>query len=121
MWARSTSSVNWPSPCRRRSSSFRGTSVPNRRVAGGAENSSTRSRTSDIRLALRLAVQIELDGVDDELVARAAAEHAGELLADVLARQLPTVAGQCGRGHEERGRAESALQPVLVLEHLLQR
>src|SRR5262245_59845210 len=56
------------------------------------------------------------DGVDDPLVAGAAAEVAGEPLSDLLVSRIGVVPEEGGHGHDEARRAEPALQPVVVAE-----
>src|SRR5690242_17040305 len=62
-----------------------------------------------------------LDGPDDPHVARAAADVARELLADLVLRRVVVRVEQRLRRHQEAGRAEPALETVVVLERLLQR
>jgi hypothetical protein len=73
------------------------------------------------------------DGLDDPLVAGAPAQVRGDQLADLRLGRA-AVAGRGGRArvgqlrvgevclsqHQETGRAESALQPVMIAERLLQ-
>jgi hypothetical protein len=61
------------------------------------------------------------DRLDDAVVAGTPAEDAGDLLADLRLGQLLPAPRQRGGGHQKAGRAEAALQAVLVLERLLQR
>jgi hypothetical protein len=64
------------------------------------------------------------DGLDETLVAGAAAQVGGDELAGLVLGQLVAFAlgfGQVGLGeHEEAGRAEPALQRVMIAERLLQ-
>ena len=62
-----------------------------------------------------------LNGVDDVLVAGAAAEVAGDALPDFVLARLRVVSKQVGGAHNHAWRAETALQPVLLPESLLQR
>src|SRR4051812_18377716 len=107
--AGATSSVKRPSPRSSRSSSLRSDAVPM-----PAAPRRGRSATSDIR-------DVAPDRRDNVLVARAPAQDAGQLLADLVARELATRARERRRGHEEPGGAEPALQGVRLLERLLQR
>src|SRR2546421_9677912 len=63
----------------------------------------------------------QLDGIEDLRVARAAAEVAGERLADPLARRRGIVGEQRLRGEEDAGRAVAALRGAELGERLLQR
>ena len=62
-----------------------------------------------------------LNGVDDVLIAGAAAEIAGNAFADLALGGRRVVVEQVDAGHDHAGRAESALQAVLLPEALLQR
>ena len=59
------------------------------------------------------------DGGQDALVAGAAAQVAGQPLADLLVRGAGIVAQERGHRGDEAGGAESALQPVVLAERLL--
>src|SRR5436309_8298550 len=58
---------------------------------------------------------------DDVLVAGAAAEVPLKGMADLLLRGVGVGGQQVRRGHDHPGRAEAALEPVLLPERLLQR
>src|SRR5262245_41533 len=60
-----------------------------------------------------------LDGLDDVVVSRAAAEIALELVADLLLRGLRIPLEELGRRHDHAGCAEATLQPVLLPEGVL--
>jgi len=59
------------------------------------------------------------DGAEDVLIARAAAEVAGELLAQLVVRVLDAGVQNLGRGHDEARGAEAALNGGLVHKGLL--
>src|SRR4029078_1024304 len=61
-----------------------------------------------------------VDGVDDGLVAGAAAIVARNVLADLLARALSFLPDQVLRGHEHARRAEAALQRIFFVKTFLQ-
>src|SRR3979490_2036486 len=62
------------------------------------------------------------DRLDDVLVAGAAAEIAFELFADgVVAEVVALAVDEIDRGHDHAGRAETALQAVMLAERLLHR
>src|SRR5436190_18227255 len=62
-----------------------------------------------------------LDGLDDVVVARAAAEVALELVANLLLRGLGIALDELRRRHDHAGSAEAALQAVLLPEAFLDR
>src|SRR5260370_26618345 len=62
-----------------------------------------------------------LDGLDDEVVAGAAAEVPGQHLADLLARRRGPLAEERAGAHDDPGGAVAALKPVLGPEGLLHR
>src|SRR4029077_12912372 len=62
-----------------------------------------------------------LDGLDDEVIARAAAEVPGQHLADLLARRRGPLAEERGGAHDDPGGAVATLEPVLGPESLLDR
>src|SRR4026209_408567 len=62
-----------------------------------------------------------LDPLDDVDVARAAAEIVGDLGPDLRFGWTIRLRQQPVGGHQHAGRAEAALQPVLLAEALLQR
>src|SRR5437867_11889237 len=62
-----------------------------------------------------------LHGLDDVDVTRTPAEVALEALADLVFGRVGVLLEKVGRGHDEAGRAVTALQPVLVPESLLDR
>src|SRR5690349_16904326 len=61
------------------------------------------------------------DRVDDVLVAGATAEIAFEAVPDFLFSRVRIPFEQLSRGHDHAGRAEAALQAVLIPERLLDR
>src|SRR5512134_425031 len=69
-------------------------------------------------LAAQLACSPQ-DGLDDVLVAGAAAEVAGQRPAHLVLRRVGVLIQQGLRRHHHPRGTESALQPVLVLEALL--
>src|SRR5581483_10393064 len=83
-----------------------------------------RAAFSRSRLALRwfrrAIAQRRLHGVDDGVVAGAAAVVARQKCADVLAAAGRALAQELGRGHEHAWRAEPALQGIALDECLLQ-
>src|SRR5829696_3274230 len=62
-----------------------------------------------------------LDGLDDVHVARAAAQVAGDPLADLVLGRIGVLLQQVGGLHDHAGGAEAALEAVLVPERLLER
>src|SRR5439155_24380723 len=93
-------------------------------MEGSSDSRRSRSQTLSI-FGLGLAPAHHrcrrLDGVDDALVARAPAEHRGDTLADLGLRRLGLHAQEIERGHQHARRAEAALEPVVLVEGLLQR
>ena len=63
----------------------------------------------------------DADGVDDVLIAGAAAEISLQRVPDLLLGGVGVLREQIDRGEDHAGRAEAALQPVLLPERLLQR
>src|SRR5262249_19749186 len=61
-----------------------------------------------------------LDGIDDRLVAGAAAVVSGQVLADLVARGAGETKHEIMSGHQHAGRAESALERVAPMEGFLQ-
>src|SRR6267378_2500193 len=102
-----------PRPCSRCSAFGRGTLSPmwplSSWVPGACSGSSA------------LAIQYLLDGVDDRLVAGAAAVVAGNMASDLFSGTLLLLQNQILSGHQHARRAEAALQRVLLVESLLQR
>src|SRR4051795_1006935 len=62
-----------------------------------------------------------LDGGDDVLVARAAADRARDRGADLLIGRMWVLVQKRARRHQHPGRAEAALKRVLLVEALLDR
>src|SRR6266508_4416293 len=62
-----------------------------------------------------------LNGGDDVLIARAAAQIALKRVADLRLGRLGLRREQIGRRHDHAGSAKAALQPVLLPKRLLQR
>src|SRR3954454_1634853 len=60
-------------------------------------------------------------GLDDVVVARAAAEVAGERLADLLLARVRVLGQQVRPRHDHPRRAVAALEPVVLPERLLER
>src|SRR5215208_8143583 len=58
---------------------------------------------------------------DDVLVARAAADAAGDRGADLLLRRVRVLVEQTAGGHQHAGRAEPALERMLLVEAFLHR
>src|SRR3954468_2155235 len=75
--------------------------------------------TGDVGIRLSL-VSGALDGVDDVLVAGAAAEVAGDTLADLALRRRRIVLEHRHGRHDHPRRAVAALQAVFLPERLLQ-
>src|SRR3954452_16870107 len=69
----------------------------------------------------RLLLRRPADGRDDVLVARAAADAAGDRGADLLLGGVRVGVQQRPRGHDHPRGAEAALQRVLLVEALLDR
>src|SRR3954454_18231924 len=61
------------------------------------------------------------DGLDDVVVAGAAAEVALEVLAHLLLGRVRDALQHVDRGHDHAGGAEAALEPVVLAEGLLHR
>src|SRR5439155_16992384 len=61
------------------------------------------------------------DRVDDPLVAGAPADDGRDALADLAVARRRVRAQEIQRGDQHAGRAEAALQPVMLAERLLQR
>src|SRR3954454_7412270 len=62
------------------------------------------------------------DRLNDVLIARAAAEIAFELFADRMVGEIVALAmDDIDRGHDHAGRAETALQTMMLAERLLHR
>src|SRR6185437_11924121 len=117
--ARSTSSVNWPSPRSRRSSSLRLVQVPS--TFSPCRTRVSWSVTSVTGRAPPPGREMRLDRAHDELITGAPAEDPGQFVADLSTRRLPFARRErCGR-HEEARRAEAALQRMVLLEAFLQR
>src|SRR5215813_8775154 len=68
-----------------------------------------------------LVVGRPADGGDDVLVARAAADRAGDRRADLLVAGVGVLVEQRARRHQHAGRAEPALQAVALVEAHLDR
>src|SRR5215210_6408381 len=68
-----------------------------------------------------LLVSGPADRADDVLVARAAADAAGDRGADLLLARVRVHVEQPARGHQHAGGAEAALERVLLVEALLHR
>src|SRR5512139_1574657 len=99
-----------PMPCSLSSRSFR-SAVWTMRFSGGA-----------CGLARgRELLRGGLHGLDDVLVTRAAAQVAGDALADVLLARVRVFLQQAVGARDHAGRAVAALQAVLLVERLLQR
>src|SRR6267378_2170345 len=102
-----------PRPCSRCSAFGRGTLSPmwplSSWVPGACSGSSA------------LAIQYLLDGVDDGLVAGAAAVVSGNMVSDLFSGTLLLLQKQILSGHQHSRRAEAALQRVLLVKGLLQR
>src|SRR4029077_17469559 len=62
-----------------------------------------------------------LDGLDDEVIASAAAEVPGQHFADLLGGGPGPLAEERGGAHDDPGGAVAALEPVLDPESLLDR
>src|SRR5262245_31710667 len=62
-----------------------------------------------------------LDGLDDLVVAGAAAQVAGDAVADLVLARVGVAGEQRARAHQHAGRAEAALQAVALPEAFLER
>src|SRR5687768_17588454 len=100
----------------RRGSSRRLTRWPTSFGSTGAAIASSESESGLSDLVRRV-----LDGIDDVLVARAAAEVAGDRLADFSLGWLRVVVEEVDRRHDHARRAVAALEAVLFPEPFLQR
>src|SRR6187402_1795493 len=105
-----TSSVNWPAPVRKRTSSLRLTDWPITPVSFAPMARSLSHRGGAL-----------LHRLDDVVVAGAPAKVALELLADLVLGRLRMAVHEVDRAHDHAGRAEPALQAVAVLERRLHR
>src|SRR5712671_182864 len=103
------SETNSPRPCKCRSSSRRSSEAPTPQLSFGID-----------RTALQRGRRIG-DGGDDVGIAGAAADIAGEAVADLALRTGTTAADQIPRGDQHRRRAEAALQPVALMKTPAQR
>ena len=101
--------TRWNSPVRARASPAQ--SIP----GGGREERAVQPRDDRSLPPSRSA-----DGVHDEVAAGAAAEIAGDRLADLGVGRVRILVEQRFGGEQDAGRAESALKPVVVPERLLQ-
>src|SRR5882757_4181711 len=99
----STSSMNKAWPVRSLRSSLRLTGSPNVRVDIPSAPHPNRGRHH---------------GVDDVLVAGAAAEIARQRLADLVFAGRGVFVEKCRHGHENAGRAVAALQAVMIMHRL---
>src|SRR5918997_715644 len=111
-------SVQLARPVTRDGSSLRGTPPPTN--FSGASVTCAPPLGSRGRLPVRVLLD-ELDGLDDVLVARAAAEVAFETLPDLLLRRVRLLLEQADGGHDHAGGAVTALQPVSLVESMLNR
>src|ERR1700737_4894340 len=98
------SETNSQRPCRCRSSSRRSSEAPTPQLSFGIARS-----------ALQRGRRIR-DGGDDIGIAGAAADIAGEAVADLALRTGAAAADQVARGDQHRRRAETALQPVALMK-----
>src|SRR5712671_3595018 len=103
------SETNSPRPCRCRSSSRRSSEAPTPQLSFGIDRS-TLQHGRRIR-----------DGGDDIGIAGAAADVAGEAVADLALRAGTASADQVARGDQHRRRAEAALQPMALMKTAAQR
>src|SRR4026208_18830 len=101
------SSVYWPRPVRKRASSLRSTDRPMKPGVGAFTACSS-------SLAHRGGAG--LHGLDDVLMAGAAAQVAVEPVADGGFARRVVVLHEVDRAHHHAGRAEAALQAVALLE-----
>src|SRR3954451_3970825 len=76
---------------------------------------------SRLLLRRRLVLRRPAGGRDDVLVARAAADAAGDRGADLLLGGVRVGVQQRPRGHDHPGGAEAALERMLLVEALLDR
>src|SRR3954454_4821014 len=76
---------------------------------------------ADSSCGLPLLSRRPLDGLDDVHVAGAAADLAGDRPADLLFRRVRVLREERARRQHHPGRAEPALEAVLLLEPLLER
>src|SRR5262245_17448191 len=90
-----------------------------------AGSSSRLTRAPNCRAPMSALLAQPAGGVErrrhDAGVAGAAAQVAGQRLAHVGLARIAVVAQELGERHQHAGRAEAALQAVIVLERLLQR
>src|SRR5262249_2027641 len=91
-----------------------------RRLTCGSLRSPRRLLRRGVRLAGGQALRGERDRLDDELVARAAAEVAGDCALDLLATGPRVALEQVERRHEHARRAVAALERVRLVKSLLQ-
>src|SRR3954447_4071833 len=76
-------------------------------------------RSSAMAMCRLLMLGRPADRLDDVLVARAAADAAGDRRADLLLRRVRVLVQQPARGHQHARGAEAALERVLLVEALL--
>src|SRR5438309_8830952 len=111
------SSVYWPLPRRKRASSLRRTDSP---MCGSLANVSLAPMAFSSGLAGHGGLP-HLHGLDDVLVARAAAQVAFQLFADLRFAGVGMALAQVERAHHHARGAEAALQAVALLEGGLHR
>src|SRR5690242_4271473 len=74
----------------------------------------------EVRFGHRLGARS--DGHDDVLIAGAAAEITLQLLADdLIGEVVPLAVNEVDRGHDHAGRAEAALQTMMLAKRFLHR
>src|SRR2546425_8604777 len=108
------SSTYWPRPVMNRGSSRRLIDFPNRRSGATVAMASTSLLPGHV-------LGGPLDRLDDVVVARAPTEVALELVTDQLLGRLGIALEHLVDRHDHAGRAEAALEPVLLPEPLLDR
>src|SRR5207249_263837 len=108
------SSTYWPRPVMNRGSSRRLIDFPNKRSAATVAMTSTSLLRGHV-------LGRPLDRLHDVVVTRAPAQVALELVADQLLGRLGVALEHLVDGHDHARRAETALEPVLLPEPLLDR
>src|SRR5438552_12852930 len=108
------SSTYWPRPVMNRGSSRRLIDFPNNRSAATVAMTSTSLLRGHV-------LGRPLDRLHDVVVTRAPAQVALELVADQLLGRLGVALEHLVDGHDHARRAETALEPVLLPEPLLDR
>src|SRR3954466_1190040 len=122
------SAVYWPAPRRKRVSSLRSMRAPMSPAGRAVPAAPARSRTVESRSLMSVMAissghlgQALLHGLHDVVITGAAAKVAVERLADLLLARVRVFPRQAHGREHHAGRAEAALQSVVLLEGRLHR